>query len=98
LQLLRAERQRRLCEDIIISQRRLIEGMDIREENFLQLSLTIFFCCLDGKVDISDELKELYSVYQQEIHASAFSTGSSSQRPSSRFSYDTKLPPIYNRK
>lgn len=68
LQLLRAERQRRLCEDIISSQRRLIE---------------------DGQVELPDELRELYSLYQQEIHSSSVSTGVGS-------SYERKLPPIYS--
>lgn len=34
LQLLRAERQRRLCEDIISTQRRLIEGKNENIDNF----------------------------------------------------------------
>lgn len=37
LQLLRAERQRRLCEDIISTQRRLIEGMSIITQKYLKV-------------------------------------------------------------
>ncbi|KAI8045579.1 hypothetical protein M5D96_001761 [Drosophila gunungcola] len=66
LQLLRAERQRRLCEDIISSQRRLIE---------------------EGNVDLPDELRELYGLYQQEIHAGVVTPSTSN--------YERKLPPIY---
>lgn len=72
LQLLRAERQRRLCEDIISTQRKLIE---------------------EGRVEMPEELKELYSLYQQEIHASTY-TGT--MPPSTRDPYaDRKLPSIH---
>lgn len=46
-----------------------------------------------GNVELPDELRELYSLYQQEIHASTY-TGSLS---SPRELYDRKLPPIYKR-
>lgn len=46
-----------------------------------------------GNVELPDELRELYSLYQQEIHASTY-TGSLS---SPRDIYDRKLPPIYKR-
>jgi hypothetical protein len=48
----------------------------------------------DGRVEVSDELKDLYTVYQQEIHASVYT---SLPRTQSRMVYDTKLPPIYSR-
>jgi hypothetical protein len=68
-----------------------------------------FFCCnfmniviyihnqivLDGRVEISDELKDLYTIYQQEIHASVYTSLPRTQQ--NRMVYDTKLPPIYNR-
>lgn len=47
----------------------------------------------DGKVDLPDELRELYSLYQQEIHASTYNGALSSPRDL----YDRKLPPIYGR-
>lgn len=46
-----------------------------------------------GNVELPEELRELYSLYQQEIHASTY-TGSLS---SPREIYDRKLPPIYKR-
>lgn len=49
----------------------------------------------DGRVEVSDELKDLYSIYQQEIHASTYTSGA--PRTQSRLVYDTKLPPIYKR-
>lgn len=73
MQLLRAERQRRLCEDIISTQRRIIE---------------------EGKVELPDELKYLYALYQQEIHASSFVPNVSTPREL----YDGKLPAIYSRR
>lgn len=54
-----------------------------------------FILYLEGNVDISEELKDLYSVYQQEIHASTYTGGAA--RAQSRIVYDTKLPPIYKR-
>lgn len=47
----------------------------------------------DGKVDLPEELRELYSLYQQEIHASTYNGSLSS--PSEL--YQRKLPPIYPR-
>ncbi|GAB0092447.1 Kinesin-like protein [Sergentomyia squamirostris] len=77
LQLLRAERQRRLCEDIISTQRRLIE---------------------EGKLELPPELKDMYALYQQEIHASTYTSGGGTgATPSTAASYDRKLPPIYKR-
>lgn len=48
----------------------------------------------DGKVELPDELRELYSLYQQEIHASTYNGMLSSPREL----YDRKLPPIYTRR
>lgn len=48
----------------------------------------------DGKVELPEELRELYSLYQQEIHASTYNGMLSSPREL----YDRKLPPIHNRK
>lgn len=47
----------------------------------------------DGRVELPDELRELYSLYQQEIHASTYTGALSSPREL----YDRKLPPIYTR-
>jgi hypothetical protein len=54
----------------------------------------VFLIYVDGRVEVSEELKDLYSIYQQEIHASVYT---SLPRTQSRMVYDTKLPPIYNR-
>lgn len=48
----------------------------------------------EKKVDLPEELRELYSMYQQEIHASIYNPRSSS---SYRELYLSKLPPIYPR-
>lgn len=90
LQLLRAERQRRLCEDIISTQRRIIEG----KVDFISqpLGRVLIICCiLEGKVDLPEDLRELYALYQQEIHASTYTSG---LYTASRDFYDSKLPPI----
>ncbi|KAH8383781.1 hypothetical protein KR009_010514, partial [Drosophila setifemur] len=42
----------------------------------------------EGNVDLPDELRELYGLYQQEIHAGVVT-------PSPSTSYEKKLPPIY---
>lgn len=47
----------------------------------------------DGKVELPEELKELYALYQQEIHASTY-TGTIS---TPRELYDRKLPNIYTK-
>ncbi|XP_037027783.1 kinesin-like protein KIF19 isoform X2 [Bradysia coprophila] len=47
----------------------------------------------DGKVDLPEQLRELYSLYQQEIHASTYAGPISSPREL----YERKLPPIYTR-
>ncbi|XP_049279713.1 kinesin-like protein KIF19 [Anopheles funestus] len=51
----------------------------------------------EGKVDIPEDLRELYALYQQEIHASTYNGGINT--PTSGFPrdalYDTKLPPIF---
>lgn len=47
----------------------------------------------DGKVDLPEDLRELYSLYQQEIHASTYTGPISSPREL----YERKLPPIYTR-
>ncbi|ALC45555.1 Kif19A [Drosophila busckii] len=41
----------------------------------------------EGNVELPDELRELYGLYQQEIHAGVVTPGSSN--------YEKKLPPIY---
>lgn len=50
---------------------------------------------LEKRVELPEELKELYSVYQQEIHASIYNNPRSST--SYRELYLNKLPPIYPR-
>lgn len=90
LQLLRAERQRRLCEDIISTQRRIIEGEAYFNPQFLEDEFNIPLI-LEGKVDLPDDLRELYALYQQEIHASTYTSG---LYTASRDYYDSKLPPI----
>lgn len=60
-----------------------------------KLIKSILFPVQDGRVEVSDELKDLYSIYQQEIHASTYTSGTS--RTQGRIVYDMKLPPIYNR-
>ena len=40
----------------------------------------------EGNVELPDELRELYGLYQQEIHAGIVTPGTS---------YEKKLPPIY---
>lgn len=47
----------------------------------------------EGKVELPEELRELYALYQQEIHASTY-TGTMS---SPRDLYERRLPPIYTR-
>ena len=46
----------------------------------------------EGQVELPDELRELYALYQQEIHASTVS--STVVTPSTI--YEKKLPPIYS--
>lgn len=46
-----------------------------------------------GNVELPDELRELYSLYQQEIHASTYAGSLSTPREI----YERKLPPIYKR-
>lgn len=48
----------------------------------------------DGKFELPDELKDLYSLYQQEIHASTFVPNVSTPREL----YEGKLPAIYSRR
>lgn len=45
-------------------------------------------------VELPDELREMYAIYQQEIVASIYSPRASS---SHRELYQSKLPPIYPR-
>lgn len=47
----------------------------------------------DGKVELPDELKDLYALYQQEIHASTYSGSIASPREL----YDRKLPSLYTK-
>lgn len=57
-------------------------------------------CCLllDGKVDLPEELKELYALYQQEIHASTYenTTPSTSSDVYTKQDFKQRLPPIYS--
>uniref|UniRef100_A0A182STL9 Kinesin motor domain-containing protein n=1 Tax=Anopheles maculatus TaxID=74869 RepID=A0A182STL9_9DIPT len=46
----------------------------------------------EGKVEMPEDLRELYALYQQEIHASTYNSGM--QTASGAF-YDAKLPPIF---
>lgn len=49
-------------------------------------------------MELPPELKDMYALYQQEIHASTYTSGSGSgATPSTAASYDRKLPPIYKR-
>uniref|UniRef100_A0AAG5DQS7 Kinesin motor domain-containing protein n=2 Tax=Anopheles atroparvus TaxID=41427 RepID=A0AAG5DQS7_ANOAO len=73
LQLLKAERQRRLCEEIISTQRRIIE---------------------EGKLELPEDLRDLYALYQQEIHASTYTAGTHTATREEAL-YDAKLPPIF---
>lgn len=52
------------------------------------------FFVIEGKVELPDDLKEMYAQYQQEIHASAYTGPISTPREL----YDRKLPPIYSRR
>ncbi|XP_065072856.1 kinesin-like protein KIF19 isoform X2 [Ochlerotatus camptorhynchus] len=45
----------------------------------------------EGQVDLPEDLRELYALYQQEIHASTYTSG---LYTASRDYYDSKLPPI----
>lgn len=53
----------------------------------------LIFLYSDGKVELPDDLKDMYSQYQQEIHASIYNGSISTPRDL----YDRKLPPIYSR-
>lgn len=53
---------------------------------------TVFYT--DKKVELPEELRELYAMYQQEIHASIYNPRSNT---SYRDLYLSKLPPIYTR-
>lgn len=61
----------------------------------LNFSSSFFRLIKDGRVEVSNELRDLYSEYQQEIHASTYTSGAPSTQ--SRIVYDMKLPPIYKR-
>ncbi|XP_055632179.1 kinesin-like protein KIF19 [Toxorhynchites rutilus septentrionalis] len=65
-------------------QRRLCEDIISTQRRILE----------DGKVELPDDLREMYALYQQEIHASTYTSG---MQTASREYYDTKLPPIYHR-
>ncbi|XP_058826212.1 kinesin-like protein KIF19 [Topomyia yanbarensis] len=48
----------------------------------------------NGNVELPDELRELYALYQQEIHASTYTSG----RKTAGYEYsDSKLPSIYHK-
>lgn len=68
LVILRYDRQRQLCEEIITRQRQLME---------------------DGNLRLPPDLQELYSIYQQEIHASTYADYSISS-----LATPDKFPPI----
>uniref|UniRef100_A0A8D8F912 Kinesin-like protein KIF19 n=3 Tax=Culex pipiens TaxID=7175 RepID=A0A8D8F912_CULPI len=57
----------------------------------------------EGKVELPEDLRELYALYQQEIHASTYTSGlqtaisGGTPYSSGRDFYDNKLPPIYQR-
>nr|XP_029709616.1 kinesin-like protein KIF19 isoform X2 [Aedes albopictus] len=48
----------------------------------------------EGKVELPEDLRELYALYQQEIHASTYNSG---LYTANRDYYDSKLPPIHHR-
>ncbi|XP_053681672.1 kinesin-like protein KIF19 [Sabethes cyaneus] len=48
----------------------------------------------EGKVELPEDLRELYALYQQEIHASTYSSG---RHTAGRDYAENKLPPIYFR-
>ncbi|XP_055550536.1 kinesin-like protein KIF19 [Wyeomyia smithii] len=48
----------------------------------------------EGRVELPDDLRELYALYQQEIHASTYSSG---RHTAGLGSGENKLPPIYFR-
>ncbi|XP_058445584.1 kinesin-like protein KIF19 isoform X2 [Malaya genurostris] len=48
----------------------------------------------EGQVELPDDLRELYSLYQQEIHASTYTNGR--QTAGCEYS-ENKLPPIYHK-
>lgn len=93
LQLLRAERQRRLCEDIISTQRKIIEGR-VGKITYRVVHKELFVFIVDGKFDLPDELKELYALYQQEIHASIYNGAN----PGYDIYQLEKLPPLHTRR
>ncbi|XP_055586964.1 kinesin-like protein KIF19 [Uranotaenia lowii] len=47
----------------------------------------------EGKVELPEDLRELYALYQQEIHASTYTSGLYSR---GGYYESSKLPPIYN--
>ncbi|XP_058127138.1 kinesin-like protein KIF19 [Anopheles ziemanni] len=52
----------------------------------------------EGKVELPDDLRELYALYQQEIHASTYTAGTHTASTGGTRGvtlYDTKLPPIF---
>ena len=86
LVILRYDRQRQLCEEIITRQRILIEGKVIR---FLLLWVSTFCVVSESKIRLPGDLQELYQLYQQEIHASTYTE----HNVNSAITPD-KLPPI----
>lgn len=54
----------------------------------------IFFA--EGKVELPEDLRELYALYQQEIHASTYNSGLYTAASRGDY-YDSKLPPIHQR-
>lgn len=65
--------------------------------------LHVFFPPPEGKVELPEDLRELYALYQQEIHASTYTSGlqtaisGGTPYSSGRDFYDNKLPPICQR-
>lgn len=85
--ILRYDRQRQLCEEIITRQRQIIEGKFLNTVETQTLDSHFY---VDGRLKLPSELQELYQLYQQEIHAATFTDFGLS--PSAFGS--TKLPPI----
>ncbi|KAE8750629.1 hypothetical protein FOCC_FOCC002609, partial [Frankliniella occidentalis] len=81
LLLMRYDRQRHICDEIITRQRRLIEGerpvkLEQRKcwvKNFIQIYIHNDFNSADGRLMLPPDLHDLYRLYQKEIHAAAYS-------------------------
>lgn len=55
------------------------------------------FINLDGRLTLPADLQELYSMYQQEIHAATYAETNLNDQPSSSSGFTKKLPPISSR-